>query len=106
MMKRFRSAGLRALREFACVPLKALPVTQRSMALDRLVGSMISEVEVPGGILSLAPPTPLLHARARSALSKESDTIAWIDRSESSDVCWAVGANRGGSSLYARLCCR
>ena len=106
MMKRFRSAGLRALREFACVPLKALPVTQRSMALDRLVGSMISEVEVPGGILSLATPTPLLQARARSALSKETDTIAWIDRFESSDVFWDVGANIGVFSLYAALCSR
>ena len=48
-------------------------------------------------------PTPLLQVRASSALSKEPDTIEWIERFEPSDVFWDVGANVGVFSLYAAM---
>jgi FkbM family methyltransferase len=102
MLKRCKSVGLLALREFASVPLRALGRAQRGKALEKLSASMISDVELPdGSSLRFMTPTPLLQARASSALSKEPDTIQWIDRFESSDVLWDVGANVGVFSLYA-----
>jgi FkbM family methyltransferase len=103
MMKQLKSAGLRRLRECASLPLRALGATQRGLALDNLAASMVSEVEVPDGTLRFMTPTSLLQARARSALSKEADTIEWIERFDSSDVFWDVGANIGVFSLYAAL---
>jgi FkbM family methyltransferase len=101
MMKRFKSAGLRSLREVAALPLRALGTEQGALALDDLVASMVSEVEMPGGNLRLLSSTPLLQARARTALSKEADTIAWIDGFAAADIFWDVGANIGVFSLYA-----
>jgi FkbM family methyltransferase len=103
MMKRFKSAGLRALRRVASLPLRALGTTQRGLALDDLIASMVSEVEVPDGTLRFMTPTSLLQARARSALSKETDTIDWIERFASTDVFWDIGANIGVFSLYAAV---
>jgi FkbM family methyltransferase len=62
---------------------------------------MVSEVGLPEGPLRFMTPTPLLRARASSVLSKEPDTIEWIDRFEPGDVFWDVGANVGIFSLYA-----
>src|SRR5262249_26040382 len=66
-----------------------------------LTASMVSEVDVPEGTLHFMTPTPLLQARAESMLTKEPDTIQWINSFESSDVFWDVGANVGVFSLYA-----
>jgi FkbM family methyltransferase len=102
MMQRLKSVGLHALRRVACLPLRALGTAQRGLALDELGASMVSEVEIPGGgRLRFMTPTPLLQARARSALSKETDTIEWIERFALNDVFWDVGANIGVFSLYA-----
>jgi FkbM family methyltransferase len=103
MMHRLKTASLRCLRAAASLPLRALGTAQRGLALDDLFAAMVSEVEVPGGTLRFMTPTPLLQARARSALSKETDTIAWIERFGSNDVFWDVGANIGVFSLYAAL---
>jgi FkbM family methyltransferase len=64
---------------------------------------MVSEVEVPDGALRFITPSPLLLARASSALSKEPDTIEWIERFGPGDVFWDVGANVGVFSLYAAM---
>src|SRR5262245_5118468 len=101
MLKRFRSVGARAMREVVSFPLRALGTTQRGRALEKLTSSMTSEVDLPEGKLLFMTPTPLLQARARSILSKEPDTIQWIDRFESADVFWDVGAKIGVFSLYA-----
>jgi FkbM family methyltransferase len=101
MLSRCRSAGLRIMREVASFPLQMLGTTQRGRALETLTRSMISKVNAHEGTLSFMTPTPLLQARANSALSKEPDTIAWIDGFESGDIFWDVGANVGVFSLYA-----
>jgi FkbM family methyltransferase len=101
MLRRSKSAGLRALREVASLPLRALGKAQRGRALEKLAASMVSEVDVPEGTLRFMTLTPLLQARASSVLSKEPDTVQWIDRFESGDVFWDVGANVGVFALYA-----
>jgi FkbM family methyltransferase len=100
-LSRSKAAGLRALRELSALPLRALDSAQRGRVLEQLSASMVTRVEVPEGILSFVTPTPLLQARAGSVLSKEPDTIRWIDSFERNDVFWDVGANVGVFSLYA-----
>jgi FkbM family methyltransferase len=89
------------MREVASLPLQALGKVQRGQALEKLTAAMVSEVDVPDATLHFMTPTPLLQARASSILSKEPDTIAWIDNFEAGDVFWDIGANVGVFSLYA-----
>ena len=103
-LRRSRSVARNLAREVASLPLRMLGTTQRGRALEKLNASMISEVDVAEGKLRFMTPTPLLQARASSILSKEPDTIRWIEGFESSDVFWDVGANVGVFSLYAARC--
>ena len=45
--------------------------------------------------------TPRLLGRASDGLTKEPDTIAWIDQFKPDQVFWDIGANVGIFSLYA-----
>src|SRR5262245_31131064 len=105
MLRYSKSAGLRALREVASLPLRVLGKAQRGRALEKLTEAMVSEVVLSEGTLRFLTPTPLLQTRSTSILSKEPDTIAWIDNFESSDVFWDIGANVGVFSLYAARQC-
>ena len=104
MLKRVQSAGLRGVREVASVPLRLLGRTQRRRALEKLGAELISDMRVSGRTLHFVTSTSLLEARANSILSKEPDTIRWIDGFNSKDVFWDVGANVGVFSLYAARC--
>ena len=104
MFRRVHSAGLRVLREAASAPLRMLSKAQRRRAWERLDAEMITDVKIAGGALRFMTSTPLLHARASAILSKEPDTICWIDGFKASDVFWDVGANVGVFSLYAAGC--
>jgi FkbM family methyltransferase len=64
---------------------------------------MITSVKISGGCVRFYSPSPLLIARAVSMLTKETDTIRWIDGFEGGDVFWDLGANVGVYSLYAAL---
>jgi FkbM family methyltransferase len=101
MLRRAKSGALRAMREAASLPLRMLGRTQRGHALKKLTASMVGEVDLPGSTLKFLTSTPLLQWRASSVLSKEPDTIQWIDRFDRDDVLWDVGANVGVFSLYA-----
>jgi FkbM family methyltransferase len=101
MLSRAKSAGLRAMRETASLPLRMMSQLQRGLALEKMNSSMVSRVDVPAGSLLFATPTPLLQARAKSVMTKEPDTIRWIDGFEPGDVFWDVGANVGVFCLYA-----
>ena len=101
MLSRAKSVGLRALRELASLPLRVMPEFQRGLALEKMTSSMVSRVDVPAGSLLFTTPTPLLQARAKSIMTKEPDTIRWIDEFEPSDVFWDIGANVGVFGLYA-----
>ena len=75
MLKQVKSAGLRALREVASLPLRTLGNRERDRVLEKLTGSMISELRLPERPLRFMTSTPLLQARANSILLKEPDTI-------------------------------
>ena len=101
MLSRARSVGLRVMRELASLPLRMMPEFQRGLALEKMTLSLVSRVDVPAGSLLFTTPTPLLQARAKSIMTKEPDTIRWIDEFEPSDVFWDIGANVGVFGLYA-----
>jgi FkbM family methyltransferase len=98
---RCQQATLKGLRKCASLPLRALNGQQRAEALQALTDSMVSEVKLSAGTLRYMTPTPLLLMRANATLSKEPDTLRWIDSFECSDVFWDIGANVGVFSLYA-----
>lgn len=73
----------------------------RAEVLEHLTEEAISVTTIPGGEIRFYTPTPLLISRATSVLSKETDTIHWIDGFERGSVFWDVGANVGVYSFYA-----
>jgi hypothetical protein len=55
------------------------------------------------GHLKFYCPSRLPEWRARTLMTKEPETLEWIDGFEKSDVLWDVGANVGLYTLYAAL---
>jgi FkbM family methyltransferase len=55
------------------------------------------------GAIRFFCPGALPEYRARALLTKEPETIAWIDTFSANDVFWDIGANVGSYSLYAAL---
>ena len=52
-------------------------------------------------IFSIA--NPLLRLRAETFLTKEPETLEWIDRMNDDSVLWDIGANVGIYSIYAAV---
>ena len=55
------------------------------------------------GTISFFSPGKTPEYRARTLLTKEPETIEWINSFSDSDVLWDIGANVGVYSLYAAL---
>ena len=62
-----------------------------------------SSVAAPRGTLLFRSSHPQALDYASGLLSREPDTIAWIDNFEAPFVLWDVGANVGAYALYAGL---
>ena len=88
-------------KRLASAPLKIAGQRLRAAAVDGLSTGLVVSSDVPGGTLKFYAPTPLLLDRASGVLTKEPDTIAWIDRFPEGSIVWDVGANVGVYSLYA-----
>ncbi len=93
----------RAAQQIASLPMKAIGPHLRTDILDHLTEEAVSVVKIPGNQIRFYTPSPLLMARASSVLSKEADTIHWIDGFEERTVFWDIGANVGVYSLYAAI---
>jgi len=92
-----------AARRLSSWPLQLVGPPVRAEVLDHAAEQAITVTRIPGGQIRFYTPSPLLLARAASVLSKEVDTIAWIDGLDEEAVLWDVGANVGVYSLYAAL---
>src|SRR5690348_4941046 len=90
-----------AMHRLLLLPLGLAPEGIASEALSRAWDD--AEVRVPTRTKTIAffAPTPILRMRATSLLSKEPETIEWLDGLTADDVLWDVGANIGVFSLYA-----
>jgi FkbM family methyltransferase len=102
-MGRLKRLISRAAQQIASLPMKAIGPHLRTDILDHLTEEASSVVKIPGNQIRFCTPSPLLLARASSVLSKEADTIHWIDGFEKRTVFWDVGANVGVYTLYAAI---
>jgi FkbM family methyltransferase len=93
----------RTAEQIASLPMKAIGPHLRTNILDHLTEEAVTVVKIPGNQIRFYAPSPLLMARASSVLSKEADTIQWIDGFEEGTVFWDIGANVGVYSLYAAI---
>ena len=72
---------------------------QGRLMMDQLKRTLV--VPTPAGEMSFVALGSVAAARGVSLLTKQPDTIAWIDGFESDAVFWDVGANVGAYALYA-----
>lgn len=100
MVKRIVSG---AVRRLGLAMMKCMPVAWRARVLEDLDNEMITDAPIPGGRIRFYARSSLLVARAAHLLSKEEDTIRWIDDFENKAVFWDIGANVGVYSLYAAV---
>jgi len=92
-----------AVRRLGLAMMKCMPVAWRAWVLEDLDNEMITEAPVSGGRIRFYTRSPLLLARAKKLMSKEEDTIRWIDDFENRAIFWDIGANVGVYSLYAAV---
>jgi len=73
----------------------------RTLLAKRLEPVWIQAIGAGAGSMSFAAPSPQALYRAWTSLTKEPDTIAWIDGFAADSVFFDVGANIGVFSVYA-----
>ena len=86
--------------------LRALPDVGRARLQSRFAHALLKEtfeVATPRGPLAFVLLGQGTAIRAASLLTKQPDTIAWIDSFRPGCVFWDVGANVGAFTLYAAL---
>jgi FkbM family methyltransferase len=90
-----------AVRRLLLAPLKVAPAGIAAEALTQ--GWDLSYVDTPAGdkTIRFFAPTPLLRMRAQTLLSKETETIEWLNGLGPDDVLWDIGANVGTFTMYA-----
>ena len=92
-----------ALHRLLLAPLRLAPSGLAAEALNRAWDGAEVAVRLRTKTVTFFAPTPILRWRAVHALSKEPETIDWIDQFNADDVLWDIGANIGVFSLYAAV---
>jgi FkbM family methyltransferase len=82
--------------------LKWLPADQRADAVDILL-SKPSVVDTPHGKILFLNHSHVSRWRARTIMTKEPDSMRWIDAMLPGSVFWDIGANVGVLTLYAAM---
>ena len=100
-MNLFRKAIRKLLREAIILQARGLGPQTFARIIEDLNGKATTVTAVPGGTIRFYTPSQLLIERAETLVSKEKDTIEWIESFEENSVFWDVGANVGTYSLYA-----
>ncbi len=82
--------------------LRLLPAGQRADAVDALLSKPVV-VDTPHGKIRFLNHSRRSFGRARTILTKEPDSMAWIDAMQPGSVLWDIGANVGVLTLYAAM---
>ena len=75
----------------------------RSRIADDLSRKSVTTIPISDGIIKFSTPSTPLIERVESLMTKEEDTIEWINNFAENSVLWDVGANVGVYSLYAAI---
>ena len=107
MRRLLHSAVIGALRCLAApfprrVRLRVLRALRKGFAVEGY-DIDLKEVATPRGIIRFFCLGPLPAWRAETALTKEPETIDWIDGMAEGDVLYDIGANVGVYALYAAI---
>ena len=94
------SVARRPMTKLALYVLKRLPPEHRAYAIDVLLREAVL-IETPHGGIRFLNHGPVSCRRAQSLLTKEPDSLKWIDAMQPGSVFWDIGANVGVLSLYA-----
>jgi len=97
---RLAHAVLRASARYALSLLKWLPAGQRADVVDLLLSKPIVVDTSHGKILFLNH-SRVSYWRGRTLMTKEPDSLEWIDAMQPGSVFWDIGANVGVLTLYA-----
>ena len=100
-LRRLRQMLRGAMHRLVLLPLRLAPSGLAAEALMRAWDAAEVRVPMRTRTITFFAPTPILRMRALSALSKEPETIDWLDGFTADDVLWDIGANIGLFSLYA-----
>lgn len=92
-----------ALRWINRIAVSCLPKAYRTYAISRMIEESIPvyQAKTPYGTIKLLCPGSNPFDRAHRFMTKERDTVAWIDQMEKGSILWDIGANVGTFSLYA-----
>ena len=89
-----------ALGVFKSINLLWLGRSLTSLILDKIWSQTLT-VRIKQKAYLFHTPNLLTYFRARTILTKEPDTISWIDAFPSDSVFWDIGANVGTFAIYA-----
>lgn len=101
VLRRIAQSASERLMRAASLPVGLLNFQARARAVERLSDNMITTIATGVGPIRFYCPAQLPAGRAENLLSKEPETIRWIDSFSNGSVFWDVGANVGVYSLYA-----
>jgi FkbM family methyltransferase len=90
----------RICAKIALAILKQLPAEQRAGVVDDLLSHPVI-ANTPHGPIRFLNHSRVTCARALSILSKEPDSLKWIDAMLPGSLFWDIGANVGVLTLYA-----
>jgi tRNA G37 N-methylase Trm5 len=99
---RLGHAGFRAGARRVLSLLKLLPTEQRADLVDLLLGKA-AVVDTPHGQIRFLNHSGVSYWRARTIMTKEPDSMQWIDAMQPGSVFWDIGANVGVLTLYAAM---
>ena len=100
--RRLGHAGFRAGARQVLSLLKFLPTEQRADLVDLLLNKP-AIVDTPNGQIRFLNHSGVSYWRARTIMTKEPDSMRWIDAIPPGSVFWDIGANVGVLTLYAAM---
>src|SRR3990172_6349582 len=75
--------------------MRMLGLATRAQIFDEIEGNMISVINIGEKQIKFYTLSSILLGRAKSILTKETDTIHWIDTFRNGEIFWDIGANVG-----------